>query len=283
MTCSKREAGRVDEILKFSGRPELKNPAFIVGWTTDAGKMGSRVVDYLVEKLTGEQFCEINPLEFFPLNGIPVENDVVQLPEGKFYACLEKNLLLLRSNPPNTEWHRFLSSVLDLGEQFGVEELHVIGGMITSTAHTSPRRIMATCNSEEAKMTFVPYDIVNEFDYQTPAGQKPTLNSYLLWEAHKRKIPGVSLWVPIPFYLVNVGDRQGQKIVLEFLNRRFNLGLAIDDLDEAAKLQNVKIAELRNGNPQINNFINKLETNLALTDDESQKLIYDIENCLKSW
>jgi predicted ATP-grasp superfamily ATP-dependent carboligase len=283
MTFSKREARQVDEILRFSGHPELKNPSLIVGWTTDAGKMGSRVVDYLVEKLSGEMFCEIDPLEFFPLNGIPVENDLVQLPEGKFYACPENNLLLLRSNPPNTEWHRFLSSVLDLAKQFGVKELHVIGGMITSNAHTSPRRIMATCNSEEARMTFVPYDIINEFDYQTPAGQKPTLNSYLLWEAHKRNIPGVSLWVPIPFYLVNVGDRQGHKIVLEFLNRRFNLGMAIDDLDEAAKLQNVKIAELRNGNPQINAFINKLETNLALTDDETQKLIYDVENCLKSW
>jgi predicted ATP-grasp superfamily ATP-dependent carboligase len=205
------------------------------------------------------------------------------MPEAKLYACPDHNLLFLRSNAPISEWHQFFSSILDVCQEYQVKELHVIGGMITSAPHTTPRKIMATCNSTEAKMAFSPYDIVNEFDYQTPAGQKPTLNSYLLWEARKRGIPAVSLWMPIPYYLVNVGDRLGQKIVTEFFNRRFNLEMMTDDLEEAVKIQNIKLAELRNASPHINDYINKLESNLSLTDDETQKLINDIENCLKEW
>ena len=32
---------------------------------------------------------------------------------------------------------------------------------------------------------------------------------------------------------------------------------------------------------QVNGHINKLEANLNLTDDESQNLIYEIDNCLR--
>jgi proteasome assembly chaperone (PAC2) family protein len=247
---SKREADKVDP--RSSQRAELNNPSLIVGWLNDAGKMGANAIDYLLRRLVGESLCEIDPTEFFSLNGISTEDDVVQMPAGKFYACPENDLLLLKSNPPDLEWHKFLSQVLDIGAQFHVKELHVVGGMITSAPHTTPRKIMGTCNSLEAKMTFLPYDVVNEFDYQTPAGQKPTLNSYMLWAAHRRKIPGISLWVPVPFYLTNVGDCLGQKIIVEFFNRRFNLGMGIEDLEDAVKRQHVKIADLRAADPQVN-------------------------------
>jgi len=50
----------------------------------------------------------------------------------------------------------------------------------------------------------------------------PAINSYLLWVAKKRDIPGVSLWAEIPFYLAVGEDFQAIKIGLSFLDKKFN-------------------------------------------------------------
>jgi proteasome assembly chaperone (PAC2) family protein len=141
---------------------------------------------------------------------------------------------------------------------------------------------MGTCSSIEMKRALSPYNILSELNYQSTGGQKPTLNSFLLWTAQKRRIPGVSLWGPIPFYLVNVGDYLAQKMILEFFNLKFGLEIDTGDTEDPVKRQNVKIAEARNKIPEIDGYITKLETNLKLTEEESQELINKIESYLKN-
>jgi proteasome assembly chaperone (PAC2) family protein len=282
MTFLKKVVAKLNELYKFSRQPELNNPSLIVGWTTDAGKMGAKVVDFLIENMKGERFCEIEPVEFFPLNGIAVENDLIQVPQSQFFSCPGRDLILFKSYPPQSEWYRFLSLLLEIGQQYQVSELYVVGGMITSAPHTTPRAITGTCNSVETKTILAPYDIVAEFNYQTPSGQRPTLNSYLLWMAQRKNIPAASLWSRVPVYLVNAGDPLNQKMILDFLNRRLDLGLDLDPLTEAVKKQNVKIAEIRQKTAEIDNYINRLETNLDITEEETQKLIFEIENSLLS-
>ena len=148
----------------------------------------------MLERLGGESFREVDPSEFFSLNGVAVEDDVMQFPGREIFACPKNDLLLLRSCPPNLEWYKFLNLVLDISEHFHARELYVVGGMISSTAHTAPRRIMGNCNSIETKDALSGYGIINETTFQTPSGQKPTLNSFLLWACQKRKIPAASLW-----------------------------------------------------------------------------------------
>ena len=33
------------DLFKVPGQPKLRNPSLVVGWSTDAGKLGSKVVD----------------------------------------------------------------------------------------------------------------------------------------------------------------------------------------------------------------------------------------------
>jgi hypothetical protein len=140
---------------------------------------------------------------------------------------------------------------------------------------------MGTCNSIEFKRSLDPYEVVGELNYESPAGQKPTLNSFLLWAAQKRGIPAVSLWVPVPFYLVNVGDFLAQKKIIDFLDRRFDLGLNTSLIDQELQQQSLKIAEARNKVPEIDATINRLESNLKLSDEENQKLLFAIDDYLK--
>jgi len=254
----------------------------VVGWSEDAGKLGIKVINYLNEKLGGKEFGEIEPEDFFTLGGISVEDDVAQFPESKFYWCSEKNLVVLKSDRPRSEWHKFLNLVLDVAEHYcRAKELYTIGGMVSLGAHTSPRELLAVANSPGMREILSQYDLARGFDYETPPGQRPTLNSFLIWVAKRRNVAAASLWVPIPFYLVAAEDPQAWRKTVEFFDRRFDLGIDFRDLDEDAARQNEKIAQLRSHSSEVDSYIRKLEGNLGLTQEENEKLVKEVEEFLR--
>ena len=267
--------------FKIYGNPRFQTSSLVVGWTEDSGKLGSKVIDYLNKKLGAQEFAEIEPVDFFPLGGVSIIDDVAYFPESKFYYCPGRDLVFSRSSPPRAEWHRFLNSVLDVAEQHcQAKELYTIGGMVSLSAHTAPRELLAVVNSPEMKKTLSPYDLRLDMNYQTPSGQRPTLSSLLLWIAKGRNIPGVSLWVPIPFYLVELEDPQAWREPLKFFDQRFDLGLDFSDLDEEIRRQNEQLAQIRARLPEIDNYIRRLEINLGLTAKENEKLVKEIEEFL---
>ena len=56
--------------------------------------------------------------------------------------------------------------------------------------------------------------------------------------------------------------------------------LTYGDVDEDIRRQNIKIYDLRNSVPRVDEYINKLESNIRLTDEESQYLIAEMERIL---
>lgn len=267
---------------EFSGQPELPQPSLVIGWGVDASRLGTKVTDYLNKKLGGQSFREIEPVEFFTLGGVSVENDLVQFPESKFYVCPKNELVVFQSPPPSHEWYKFLNQMLDIAERHcHVKELYTIGGMMSLNVHTAPRQLIGIFNSPELKNALNDYDLGGGWNFETPPGQRPTLNSFLLWAAKRRNIPGASLLVPIPFYLVTVDDPSAQKRVLELFNRRFDLGMDFSDLDEEIRRQSQIIAEARHSFPDIDESISRLENNLRLSEEESQRLVKEIEKFLR--
>jgi len=244
--------------------------------------LGRKATGYLNRKLKGQAFAEIEPEDFFSLGGVAIEGNLSRFPESKFYACREHELVVFQSGSPGAEWYKFLNSVLDVAEHHcRVKELYTIGAMVSFSAHTAPRELLAVVNSAEMKEVLGQYDLSRDLDYQTPPGERPTLNSFLLWMAKGRNIPGVSLWVPIPFYLAAVEDVQAQKKVLSFLNERLDLKIDFSDLDQEIREQNERLARVRSSFPQIDDYINRLESNLMLSEEENGELIKKIEDFLR--
>ena len=268
--------------FKIYRKPQIQASSLVVGWAEDSGKLGSKVIDYLNKKLGAQEFAEIEPADFFPLDGVSIIDDVAHLAESKFYYCQERNLVFFRSSPPRAEWYRFLNSVLDVAEQYcQAKELYTIGGMVSLGAHTTPRELLAVANCSEMKENLSRYDLTLDLNYQTPSEQRPTLSSYLLWIAKRRNIPGASLWAPMPFYLIPVEDPQSWKEPLKFFDRRFDLGLDFTELDEEIRRQNEQLAQLRARFPEIDNYIRRLEINLSLTAEENEEMIEEIEKFLR--
>jgi predicted ATP-grasp superfamily ATP-dependent carboligase len=89
------------------------------------------------------------------------------------------------------------------------------------------------------------------------------------------------VWVPVPFYLAAMEDPQAQRKVLSFLNERLGLKIDFSDLDQEIKKQNEQLARARSRFPQIDDYINKLESSLTLSEEENGQLIKKIEDFLR--
>lgn len=263
--------------LEIYKAPQLRSPALIVGWQTqDVGKLGSKVIDFLIEKLEGQEIAEIKPLGFFPFGGAKFKDDLVHVIECKFWACEKNNLLIFKSDEPVFEYHRFLNVILDFAQYHcQVKDVYTLNGAVSFIAHTHPRRILTVFNQP------VLNEMVQRYGLEGMNWEGlPAISSYLLWVAERRGIPGISLWPEIPFYLAPREDPQAIKQILSFLGRRFDLDLDLGEFDSEIRSQNEKIAQLRGENAEIHEYIQDLENGLRLEEEKQLKLAKEVYEAL---
>jgi len=266
------------ELVNIHSQPELESTSLIVGWQGDAGKLGPKVIEYLSRHIKAKIFCEIEPVNFFPLGGVAIENDIAQFPVSKFYAGDErKDVVLFESTQPPYEGYRFLSSVLDVGEHYcKIKELYTVSGTISPFAHTSPRRLLAVFNQPKFQRSLRRYGL-EDMTWEGP----PAISSFLLWLAQRRGVPGVSLWPEVAFYLAATEDPKAAKVVLSFFNGRFDLGLDLTGLDLEIKDQSEKLDRLRREDPQIDRYIRTLEMGISLNEEEQLTLARTVTEFLE--
>jgi len=85
----------------------------------------------------------------------------------------------------------------------------------------------------------------------------------------------------VPFYLVATEDAAACRKVVDFFDKRLALGIDLSDLDEAVARQNEKLAQIRFSFPEVDSYIRNLESNVALSQEDSEKLAKEIEEYLK--
>ena len=64
------------------------------------------------------------------------------------------------------------------------------------------------------------------------------------------------------------------------MDGRLELNVDFADINEATARQNKEIARVRSQLPEIDDYINKLEGNLGLTVEESEKLAREVDEWL---
>ena len=268
--------------FKIYGAPRLQTPCLIVGWNQDVGGLGSKTLEFLIKKLNMRDFARINPAGFFSLSGVPVEENVIQFPQSKFYFCEEKDLLIFHSDGPSQSHYEFLTMLLDVaGQTCTVNEIYTLGGIISLMAHNSPRRVSSVVNQRQLKQPMAEYGVNTNLEYETPVGARPTMSSLLLWVAQKNNITGANLWVDVPFYLAALEDPRACKQVLSVLDRRFNLGLDFAELEQQTEQQNRLIAELKEQESDVHRYITMLERGIMLSEKESEALANKVAEFLQ--
>lgn len=249
--------------IKFS-RPL----SLLVGWENDAGNLATGVINFINEKLKTLYFCEIKPAEFFSIGEVSVEKGVIVFPESKFFSVENKGLIIFKSHIPVRKWWNFLNLILDIAEKLQIKELFTINGNPWHLLHNRLRRVLTVRNDPKFKEELKKYGLL-DMEYEG----RPALSSYLLWVAKKRKIPGLSLWIDICFYLSSFDDLRAQKRILQFLNQKFDLKLNLEEIDQRIKKQDSELWQMRSQNPEIESFFELMEKGYLLNPDEQEKLM----------
>jgi len=263
-------------------RRGFQNPSLIIAWGYDAGGLAAGVIELLDKNLGLEIFAEIKTPEFFSVDGVAIEEDVIQIPESRFYYCQARNLLIFESDAPSREHYRFLNTILDFAvDRCKVKELYTMSGIVSQIAHINPRKVFAVVNQSKLRRKLARYGVETNVDYQTPPGERPTLRSFLLWVAQRRDVAACGLWVEVPFYLADVGDPAASKRALEFLDRRFKLGLDLGELDLEIQKLNKDIEELKRQTPDVDRCIEMLKSGIALSEDEGERLAEEVAKFLQ--
>ncbi len=264
------------DLFRSTRQPDLENASLIVGWERDAGGIATRVIDHIIKSIKGKSFCEIEPADFFQLGGVEVENDVAQFSGNRFFAGETKDLILFMGNEPQFSHFKFLNVMLDIAQHHcRIKELYTISATVSSIPFNNPRRILAVYNAKEFQNSLRNYELL-DMTWEGP----PALNSFLLFTAKIRHIPGVSLWPEIPFYVATVDDYRAQKSTLQFFNKRFNLNIGLDILDEAIERQSLEMLKLRKQDPHVDHYMKLIDENLSLSQEDNLDLANKVSQFL---
>ncbi|MGQ9508310.1 MAG: PAC2 family protein [Thermodesulfobacteriota bacterium] len=275
----KKEAKKGEKLpVRIYRSLKLQKPSLIVSWQShDIGKVSGGVVDFLIETLGAQVVGEIDPLRFFSFGGVRFKEDLVHVQESKFLVLKQFDLLIFKSDEPEFEHFRFLNSLLEAAQHyFNIQELYTLSGTISLIPHTSPRRILTVFNQKDMKKRLEGYGL-EPMTWKGP----PAISSFLLWIAKKKGILGVSLWPEIPFYLASGEDPEAMRVVLSFLNHRFNLSLELEKFEKKIRKQEEEILNLRKENHEIDDYISRLEKGLPLDEEEQVKLAKEVYEYLR--
>lgn len=271
-------------LFRFTFEPRLKKPSFVIGWTKDAGAVSPLAADHLIKASGSNDFCQIEPADFYPVGGVSVIDDVARFPQSRFFYSEQNPVVILRADEPQSNRYEFLSAVLDLAEHYGktdlrepnqAEALYTINGIAALTAHTTPRRVFAVFNDPATQRKLQPLVPANA-SWQGP----PHVSTYLLWLAGQRQLPGVGLWVEVPFYLSDYEDYPSVKAAVSLLGTMLGWDLDLGELDRLAAEQNEKLAHMED-DPETEDMIRALEEGQSLDRQERTELVEAIGGILK--
>ncbi len=262
--------------VRFLRKPKFHQPRLLVGWEPDAGALGAGIITYLRQELKVEEFCRLSPLGYFPLGAVSIENDVVEFPTPTLYFSEKSNLILFHSTQPAQAQYEFLSLLLDLAEEFKVRRIYTVGGLVSRIGHLERRRVLAVFNRPELREE-LSYHSLSFVSYHGST----SMNGFLLWLAKRRDLRAVSLWGEVPFYLANREDPRMMEVMLKSLCQVLDLQVDLSRCRQRAEEQERRIAEIRRQSPRIDDYLEKVEKGLELTEEESLTLVREMEDLLR--
>ena len=177
--------------------------------------------------------------------------------------------MLLLGIEPDLHWPHFAAAILECMQTFGVQRLYTIGGYLDYAPHTRVPRISAVVTQEGLQEELVPHD-VELTDYEGPT----SIQSYLLSLCREWGIEGVSLWGSTPSYIQGAYPKITQGM-LHLLSRLWHLPLELDVLEEQIAELEASLNEQIEGNPELADYIRRLEQAYDQAEDEQPQLETD--------
>jgi proteasome assembly chaperone (PAC2) family protein len=281
----------------FLEQPSLRQPdlvAAFIGWP-DAAQVSTGTVAYMIKKLPAVKFAEMKSDDYYDFGTIRptvnIENGMmwpVIMPTNSLYYWHNptgtRDLIIFSGIEPQMRWQSFVETIADLAGRYNTHRVYAIGGLYDRIPHTREIRISGLVN-DPAMIEVLEQAGIEPVNYTGPS----SIHGLLLSVCAVRRIPAISMWGHVPFY---IRAESNPMVCLETLMKISSLlGMEIDlgDLRKSAESLNGILDKLLSENEQMRTFLRSLEEQYDLdgsvTGEEpagSAQVIKDIEDFLRS-
>lgn len=221
-------------INKFVKNLKLRNPILIEG-LPGIGNVGKIALDFLVEELKAEKYCDFFSYTF-PQTVFVNENNLVELPNIiMYYKKFPKHnndlLFLLGDIQPLDEvsCYELCELALNIVAELGGKEVVTLGGI---GLHETPKEARVYCTGSSKK-------IVAEYCKKTNAnpnlygvvGPIVGVSGVLIGLAQRKKLNGVSFLAETFGHPMHLGVK-GAREILNALMKQFNLKINIEKMEK---------------------------------------------------
>lgn len=269
--------------INFTEKPELRQPSFICGisgWV-DGGKAATGTVEYLIKVLKPTKFAEL-PIEQFHIFQVPgqlslrpqirIDNGLITdhyFPQNTFYYWKNpegaNDLILFLGTEPNFNWVDYTTAILNVAEQYQVNKLFLLGGVLDRIPHTKDPSVSCTVSLSELRKEMENQN-VQFSNYEGPG----SFSSTLLYFCRKKQIPAIRFITRATYYpefnIVIPKNPKSIRSILSRLTNLLNINVDFSDIDDEVREFEVKMTMVSNQNQQFKEYVEELERNYQGTD-----------------
>ncbi len=218
-----------------SRKPRLKKPVLIEG-LPGIGNVGKLAVEHLIDSMKAKKFAELYCKDFPPQVFINPDG-TISLVNNEFYYWKAKkknqrDLILLTGDYQGLSSHgqyELVEKILDIAEEFGVEEVFTLGGYGLGHEVRDPKVLCATTDKNLVKV-MKKHGAV--FKKNEPGGGIVGASGLLLGLGKLRGMAGTCFMGETPGYLV---DPKSAKAVLKVLMSVTNINVSLSALERKAR------------------------------------------------
>ena len=218
-----------------SRKPHLKKPILIEG-LPGIGNVGKLAVEHLIDSMKAKKFAELYCKDFPPQVFINPDG-TISLVNNEFYYWKAKkknqrDLILLTGDYQGLSsqgQYELVEKILDIAEEFGVEEVFTLGGYGLGHEVRDPKVLCATTDKNLVKV-MKKHGAV--FKKNEPGGGIVGASGLLLGLGKLRGITGTCFMGETPGYLV---DPKSAKAVLKVLMSVTNINVSLSALERKAR------------------------------------------------
>jgi len=218
-----------------SRKPRLKKPILIEG-LPGIGNVGKLAVEHLIDSMKAKKFAELYCKDFPPQVFINPDG-TISLVNNEFYYWKAKkknqrDLILLTGDYQGLSsqgQYELVEKILDIAEEFGVEEVFTLGGYGLGHEVRDPKVLCATTDKNLVKV-MKKHGAV--FKKNEPGGGIVGASGLLLGLGKLRGMAGTCFMGETPGYLV---DPKSAKAVLKVLMSVTNINVSLSALERKAR------------------------------------------------
>ena len=185
----------------------------------------------------------------------------------------ERDVFVLTGPEPDFRWNEFAGDVLELAIRLGVVEHVSLGAIPAAVPHTAATPIMMTASSDELLRGATP----NQGLLRVPAAAV----SLVEWTLAQNGIPAVGFWAQVPHYAAPFAA--GSIALIRRVESHLTVSIGAGSLEEDDQAQRQTLAQIFSGNPEAQEYLERLESMVGEQDiPSSENIAEEVERFLRN-